>query len=321
MLFRWDLDRTYLDTDIGTFRGLLRAAIEAARDKTAILGAPELARGLMEGTPGARLRFVSGSPEQLRTRLTEKLRADGLTVDRIVLKDNLGNLRRGRLRAVRAQFAYKLGVLVRERAEERPVVEMLFGDDREADPAVYALYSALVDGLVDGDALGRALRSDGAEPDDVAATLRAFQRWQPGPGVAAAWIRLDRRTPPASFAGLGPVIRTVHAWAQAAPALWHDGHLSRAHAFRLLDATVAGVGGAGAAGLLQDAVRRGICGRGSVEELLRDAGAPWADQALRAIALLPPEVAAPTQQPFDGAAPSAWLARRRPALAARRGSG
>lgn len=305
MIYRWDLDRTYLDTDIGSMRGLWRAATEPAASKGSILGAAELARGLLGARSDARLRFVSGSPVQMRRRLSEKLASDGLRVDRLVLKDNLGNLRKGRLHAVRAQMAYKLGVLVRERAEAPPVVEMLFGDDSEADPAVYALYAALVAGEVGAEGLERALLADGAEKEEIRSVLAAHARWTGGPRVEAAWIRLDRQTPIAAFERLGPVLRPVHAWCQAAPALVDAGHLREADARGVLEVTSSRLGARALAGLMQDAVRRGLATAASTRQLSQ--GLAGSARAVGAAIEDLPERSAGFGPPFSLDASLAWL--------------
>src|SRR6187551_2237479 len=135
-VYRWDLDKTYLQTDIDSMRGLLRSAVEPARSKRAVPGAAALLRELARERPGWRPRVVilSGSPTQMRSVLEEKLRMDGVRFDEFILKDNLGNLKRGRLRAVRGQFGYKLPQLLAGRVGLGAAVrETLFGDDAEVD--------------------------------------------------------------------------------------------------------------------------------------------------------------------------------------------
>ncbi len=325
MLFRWDLDRTYLDTDIHSVRGLLRAATEPALAKRALPGAQALAIGLQRGTPAARTRFISGSPEQLRNTLSQKLRSDGVEVDRLVLKDNLGNLRRGRFAAIRSQLSYKLPVLVCERAEGRPCTELLFGDDSEADPAIYALYAALVDGRAGEETLREALRADGATPESVDATARAFEAWRPGPPVDSAWIRLDNASAIRRFDGLGPVIRPVFAWAQAVPVLFRDRRILASDAGAVWEHTVRCLGSAALIGLLQDAVRRRIAVPEEVNAVFD------ADPTLvtlrsaveRAIAALGALSALPEPSAFDSSAVHEWLRTRRPraAVASRPGDG
>ncbi len=72
---RWDLDKTYLRTDFDTVRDLVRTAVERPDQKRTVPGAATLMREL--GRAGAEIHILSGSPEQLRSRLEQKLRLDG----------------------------------------------------------------------------------------------------------------------------------------------------------------------------------------------------------------------------------------------------
>ncbi len=99
-VYRWDLDRTYLDTAIDSVRGLIRSAFEDASDKRALPGATALLRGLVDARTDSQVCILSGSPLQMRPVLEEKLSLDGIRFHKLILKDNLGNLRRGRLRAL-----------------------------------------------------------------------------------------------------------------------------------------------------------------------------------------------------------------------------
>ena len=76
-VFRWDLDKTYLDTDFGSIRGLVRSATESAQAKQAVPGAAALVRALGERSE-VRIAILSGSPTQLREVLEEKLKLDGV---------------------------------------------------------------------------------------------------------------------------------------------------------------------------------------------------------------------------------------------------
>ena len=162
-VYRWDLDRTYLDTEIHSVRGLLRAAMEHATDKKTVPGAAALLKALVAHDPEARIYILSGSPTQMRRVLEQKLALDGVRIDGLFLKDNLGNLRRGRLRAVRAQIGYKLPQLLEDRLGT-PVGsdEMLFGDDSETDALIYATYAGLLAGRVADDMLVKILELGGA---------------------------------------------------------------------------------------------------------------------------------------------------------------
>src|SRR3954469_16302066 len=111
---RWDLDKTYLRTEFDTLRDLMRTAFEKATDKRTVPGAAALLREI--AATGASIHILSGSPEQLRTRLEEKLRLDGARWDTFTLKPNLKNLLRLRFRAVKEQLGYKLPSLLAARA-------------------------------------------------------------------------------------------------------------------------------------------------------------------------------------------------------------
>src|SRR5215467_7173820 len=146
---RWDLDKTYLRTEFSTLRDLLKTAFERAEQKRTVPGASTLLREI--AATGASVHILSGSPEQLRAKLEEKLRLDGIAWDTFTLKPNLQNVLRLRFRAVRDQLGYKLPALLRSRAalETKEVPhESLFGDDAEADAFVYSLYADVVAGRV-----------------------------------------------------------------------------------------------------------------------------------------------------------------------------
>src|SRR5690606_28388038 len=99
---RWDLDKTYLRTDFDTVRDLVRTAIERPDQKRTVPGAASLLREL--GRAGVETHILSGSPEQLRSRLEQKLRLDGVRWASLTLKPNLQNLLRLRFRALRGQL-------------------------------------------------------------------------------------------------------------------------------------------------------------------------------------------------------------------------
>ena len=110
-IYRWDLDKTYLQTEFDTFRQLVRTAMQKASEKQAVPGAAALIREL-RAQGDSRLCIISGSPTQMRNVLEAKLKLDGVEWDELVLKDNVRNLLRGRFRALRGQVGYKLPVLL-----------------------------------------------------------------------------------------------------------------------------------------------------------------------------------------------------------------
>jgi len=270
-VYRWDLDRTYLDTAIDSVRGLIRSALEDASTKRALPGATSLLRGLVDAHPDSHVCILSGSPLQMRPVLEEKLTLDGIRFDKLILKDNLGNLRRGRLRALRGQVSYKLPALLVERQHVDPEArETLFGDDSEADALIYVAFAELLAGRLDVDDMRQLLVRAGAYPDHVDTAVRAASSLPRRDVVDDVFIRLDKRTAPGRFALLGPLVVPVHHWLQAALVLWRRGRLAPKHVADVAR-DVAGAGdGRAVAGMIQDAVRRGLVSSESMEALMED---------------------------------------------------
>lgn len=220
-VYRWDLDKTYLDTDIDSVRGLIRAAVEPAADKRNVPGSGSLLRAVCAKDPSARVCILSGSPEQMRPVLEEKLHLDGIQFHDLILKDSVARLRRGRLRAVRGQVGYKLPHLLSRRVGLGPAVrETLFGDDSEADAVVYALYADALAGRADATEVRRVLKSAGAYEDEISVALDALSRLGRMEVVEDIFITLQRRVPVQTFGLLGGRVTPVHSWFQAALVLW-----------------------------------------------------------------------------------------------------
>ena len=125
---RWDLDKTYLRTEFDTVRDLVRTAFERADEKRTNPGAATLLREMARA--GVTIHILSGSPEQMRRRLEDKLRLDGIVWDSFILKPNLQNMLRLRFRALKDQLGYKLPALLTARTAvvDKEARETLFGD-------------------------------------------------------------------------------------------------------------------------------------------------------------------------------------------------
>ncbi|MEZ4241296.1 MAG: phosphatase domain-containing protein [Myxococcota bacterium] len=286
-VLRWDLDRTYLETEITSLRGLVRAALEDAATKRTVPGAAALIRGLCQHDPLAEVRILSGSPTQMREVLLQKLALDGVRVDRLILKDNLGNLRRGRLRAVRGQVGYKLPELLEDRVDvPSSARETLFGDDSEADALIYAAYAALLAGELHVDDLVRILQAGGAYPDAVDRAVAAARRVAQADAVDGIFIRVDRGVPVSVYRTLGSRVWPVFSWLQAALVLWGRERLPESALHEVAESVEAPEA---RVGLLVDAVRRGLVDGEAIERALAlptfEAIAP---AARRAVAQLGP---------------------------------
>jgi hypothetical protein len=227
---RWDLDKTYLRTDFETVRDLVRTAIERPDQKRTVPGAAALMREL--GDAGVNIHILSGSPEQLRRRLTQKLELDGVRYASLTLKPNLQNILRLRFRALRGQLGYKLTSLLRRRCELPEqriggdiVEEALLGDDAEADAFVYSLYADVCAGEVRAERLAALLRAGRCYEDDIADALRYASYLEPAPVVERILIHLDRQSAPTEFDRFGPRVVPFYNYMQAAFVLYEDGRL------------------------------------------------------------------------------------------------
>ncbi|MCB9745546.1 MAG: hypothetical protein H6740_23405 [Alphaproteobacteria bacterium] len=279
-IYRWDLDKTYLETDFDSFRGLLRSATEPAHEKRTVPGAKGLLRAL-SSHPAARVIILSGSPTQMREVLAEKLRLDGVRYEELHLKDNLGNLRRGRFRAVRGQFGYKLPMLLRGRVGLGAAVrECLFGDDAEVDALVYSVFADILAGRLRKVEVSRIMEAAGAYEDRIQEALDLMEHLPGVDVVDRIFIHLDRGVPTQRFDPLGQRVVPVHSWFQAALVLMDQGQLPPQGVAEVAREVMAdaGLDARGLANLVQDLVRRGFAAPGVVAHL--DARWP-ADEPLR----------------------------------------
>ncbi len=223
---RWDLDKTYLRTEFDTLRELVKTALERADEKTSHPGASAVIRELQ--STGVEIHVLSGSPEQMRRRLEQKLRLDGIRFASLTLKPNLQNLLRLRFRSIRGQLGYKLPTLLGMRSRVAPsVLETLVGDDAEADAFIYAFYADLCAGTVDEATLVGVMQTDRCheeEIDDAMAALRRVDR--SATAVERILIHLDRQTPPQEFDLYGGRVVPFYNYFQAALVLHEDERLS-----------------------------------------------------------------------------------------------
>ena len=259
-IYRWDLDKTYLQTEFDTLRQLVRTALQKAHEKKAVPGAAALIREL-RSSGDSRLCIVSGSPTQMRTVLAEKLHLDGVEFDELVLKDNLKNLVRGRFKALRGQVGYKLPVLLESRSRA-PVEaeEVLFGDDAEADAFIYSLYADMVARRVGEPVVYQVLQAAEVYEDDITRVMKVWESIPQADPVRRIFINLDRLTTPASFAHYGPRLVPIFNYFQAALVLMADGHLNAGQVLKVMVELVqtAGYNLFTLSNSLQDLLRRGL---------------------------------------------------------------
>ncbi|MDQ2646496.1 MAG: hypothetical protein M3020_21985 [Myxococcota bacterium] len=218
---RWDLDKTYLRSRFDTLKELLNAALETPEQKRAVPGAAAVLREL--SGRGARVHILSGSPRQMRGKLSAKLALDGVRYDELTLKPNLSNLAKLRFRALRDQLGYKLPELLAARARDleheygrRHPREILVGDDSESDAFVYSLYADICAGVLELPALLRVLEVGEAYSAAIRDCRAALPRITQHDVVDRILIHLDGQTPPSRFRHYGSRLVPFYNYFQAA---------------------------------------------------------------------------------------------------------
>ena len=229
-IYRWDLDKTYLRSEFGSFRELVRIPFEKAEDKIAAPGVAALIRALRDVVTRdrreVRIYFMSASPPQIGRAIKEKLELDCIVHDGIVFKDQLQHLVRGKFRHLREQVGFKLTELLKARREEpAAATEYLFGDDYESDPLIYSLYADVTAGWVRADELAEILRSLRVDPTLREQARSLAEQVVPREAVARIFINLERPTPPASFQAFGARLVPTYNYFQTAACLFEEGAL------------------------------------------------------------------------------------------------
>jgi hypothetical protein len=230
LVYRWDLDKTYLKTEFDSLRELMKIPFEKAEDKVAAPGVAALIRELrasaLRSGRDVRVYFISASPPQIGGAIKRKLDLDGVVYDGIVFKDQLHRIVRGKFRHLREQVGFKLTELLKARCDDpADSTDYLFGDDWESDPLIYSLYADAIAGRVQPEELAgilRALRVDGSLIEEACCLADAAPR---GDLVARIFINLERRTPPATFRYYGRRLVPTFNFLQTAACLFEEGVL------------------------------------------------------------------------------------------------
>jgi hypothetical protein len=293
LLCRWDLDKTYLRSEFDTLRSLLRTAFEKAEDKVEVPGVAELIKGLRAAAERhgrrALIYFISASPPQIGRAIRRKLELDGIPYDGIVFKDQLQQLRRGRLRNLREHVGFKLAELLQGRlAAPAEARELLFGDDWESDSLIYSLYADVVAGRLGPERLAAVLRRMRVDPRLLERIVALAGRAVMGDTVVRIFINLERRSPPGGFRLFGARVVPTFNYFQTAAVLAVDGYLDPEDVARVGGELVARAGYTPRrlANSLDDLVRRGHLTLTAADALARP---------LRAAGVLPPGSPGPSR--------------------------
>ena len=231
IIFRWDLDKTYLKSAFESLRQLVRIPFEKPEDKVTVPGVVPLIRGLRAVATQAgrevRIYFISASPPQIARAIKEKLALDGIEYDGIVFKNQLQHLVRGKFRNLREHVGFKLTELLKSRHDMPPGSrEVLFGDDWESDPIIYSLYADICSGRVGTADLDGILETIGVDSRLRAEALDLAVNITPADVVTKIYINVERRTPPTTFRLFGPRLVPTFNYFQTAACLFEDGLLT-----------------------------------------------------------------------------------------------
>jgi hypothetical protein len=233
VVYRWDLDKTYLRTEFDTLRDLVRTAFEPASRKRAYPGASTLLREIRATDPAA-IFILSGSPEQMRSVLEAKLRLDGIRWDAFTLKPSLRHLIRGKFRFLRDQLSYKLTALLRSRTNVSPETdEILFGDDAEGDAFIYSLYADIAAGRVSQEVLMKVAEAADVYPEDTPELVRIAARVPRCDTVRRIFIHLERVSSTTGFSDFGRRVCPFYNYFQPALVLLEDGALDAQSVLRV----------------------------------------------------------------------------------------
>lgn len=228
LVLLWDIDKTYLDTNFSTKRGLLAIPFEFAIDKRNVPGAVPLLRALRRGvgpqsalTP---LYFVSGSPPQLRKVIETKMTLDAVQYDGITFKDQWGLVKAGRAKDIKRQVGYKLAALLGYRRGIPAAARwLMFGDDVENDAEAFLLFGQVCAGLR-GAALQARLADSQVHPDDVQLIRELSDALPVGPDpVARVFIHMSAKNDPTLFTD--PRVVACYSYLQTALVLAKEGHV------------------------------------------------------------------------------------------------
>ncbi len=224
-----DVDRTYLDTEIHSIGGLLRAAFERPERKHNVPGFALILRALRRGSQEQAVNnplfFVSSSPPQIGPTLRAKMDLDGVEHDGLILKDQLRHVRSGEFKKLREQLGYKLGAFLSLWYFLPKTCKLIFfGDDSESDASVFLLFSLIASGELTGKELHHFLLDMGVfrqEAIQVAWLSRHFEK-TPAKPLLAAFINLDLNLSPYSYGRLAPYFFPTENSLQAAAVAYEN---------------------------------------------------------------------------------------------------
>ncbi len=231
-IFVWDLDKTYLDTSWGGFFELLKVALERAIAKKNIPGTTTLIRSLVDQWQVQKshrhfpLYFITASPPQMESRISEKLSFDGIFPFGAFYKDNLQNLLPKRMWRLTKQVGYKIQALMQLRIMlKEDVRQVLWGDDSESDAVIYNLYSDICARRIGPHDLRQILSQFWVTGEQVDTILQLQSSVPENDPVEKIYINLASDTDPDYYLKFGRRTVPTYNSFQTALDLYQDGRL------------------------------------------------------------------------------------------------
>jgi hypothetical protein len=230
LVFTWDVDKTYLDTNITTLAGLIRTIREKAFQKKNIPGTATLIRALKEiyaqNSENLPLYFITASPPQMEMKIKAKLSLDGISPYGAFFKDNLRNLKPSRFRRLTQQIGFKLQALIQLRMMlGSDVKQILWGDDTESDALVYSLYSDICAKRISSDELFRLLESLNVQTHQIKNILTMTDEMPAHDPVQRVYINLAVDTDPDYYIKFGRRMLPTYNTFQVAMDLFQEGRI------------------------------------------------------------------------------------------------
>ena len=228
-IYRWDIDKTYLSTELESVRDYIRTAFEKAEKKENVPGTvtliKELYRGPGEASQKNPIIFLSASPEQMRRTLLKKIELDGIVCEGVILKNQLTHLRKMKFGMLKKHIGFKVASLLRSRASlPLSIPEVAFGDDSESDAVIYSLYSDIIARRSELRAL---LQSFGVEENEITEIFKLIANLPIHDPIELIYINVVSGSDISYFEKFGErLVPTVNSF-QAAVHLLQEGKISK----------------------------------------------------------------------------------------------
>ncbi len=231
LVYVWDIDKTYLDTQFETLRGLFRTAFEKAFQKRNVPGTATLIRAL-EATKTASknlpIYFISASPPQMASKIFQKMQIDRISPWGVYFKDNLKNFRPRKFGRLKHHVGFKVQALLelRKQLSEKNRL-ILFGDDSESDAVIYSLFSDICCRRISVREILSLLEALHVQPEQRQKILRLQREIPESDPVEKIYINLVADTDPDYYGKFGRRVLATFTTFQAALDLFQDNRIDQ----------------------------------------------------------------------------------------------